>query len=124
MKALIEPDILHYLAGFGGLGSASRGDVRPHMWASVDHFRGPAWPATAPEVSPGRPVAVAVPRAPVRSALAAYQLRDALRRLLLQRRDGMRVGIEGDRDIGVAEPLGDDLGVDAGLQGQGGVGMA
>ena len=36
----------------------------------------------------------------------------------------MAIGVEGDGDVGVAEDLGDDLGVDAGPQGQGGVGVA
>ena len=124
VKALIEPDMCHYVSDFGGLGGASRDDVGVQMRPHVGHFRATAWPATAPDVSPGRPLAVAVPRATVCSALAAYQFRDALCRLLLQRRDGMRVGVQGDRDVGVAEPLADDLGVDVGLQGQRRVGVA
>ena len=43
------------------------------------------------------------------------------RRLLLQRRDGVRVGVERDGDGRVSEALGDDLGVDAGAQRQGGM---
>ena len=60
-----------------------------------------------------------------RSSLSReHQPRDQRRRLFLHRRDGVRVGVERDRDGGVAEALTDDLGVDAGLQGQGGVRVA
>ena len=52
-----------------------------------------------------------------------HQPRDQRRRLLLHRRDGVRVGVEGDRDRGMPEALGDDLGVDARLQREGGVGV-
>jgi hypothetical protein len=68
---------------------------------------------------------VAVSAAGGRVLLAReHWLRDQRRRLLLHRRDGVRVGVEGDRDGGVPEALGDDLGVDAGLECQGGVGVA
>ena len=43
-----------------------------------------------------------------------HQPRDQRRRLLLHRRDGVRVGVERDRDGGVAEALGDYPGVDPG----------
>ena len=43
------------------------------------------------------------------------------RLLLLHRRDRVRVGVEGDRDGGVAEALRDDLEVDAGLRRESGV---
>ena len=36
----------------------------------------------------------------------------------------MGVEIKGDADRGVAKAFGDDLGVDAGLEGEGGVAMA
>jgi hypothetical protein len=39
----------------------------------------------------------------------------------LQRRKGVRVGVEGDRDGGGAQALGDNLGMHAGVQRQGGV---
>ena len=38
------------------------------------------------------------------------------RRLLLRRRDGVRVGVERDRDGGVPKALGDNLGMDASLK--------
>ena len=47
------------------------------------------------------------------------EVRDQRCRLFLHRRDGVRVGVERDRDGGVPEALGDDLGVDAGPQGEG-----
>jgi hypothetical protein len=41
--------------------------------------------------------------------------------LLLRRRDGVATGVECARDGRVPEPLGDDLGMDAGTQRQGGM---
>jgi hypothetical protein len=38
------------------------------------------------------------------------------RRLLLHRRDGVRVGVERDRDGGVPEAFRDDPGMDVGLE--------
>jgi hypothetical protein len=43
-----------------------------------------------------------------------HQIRDQHRRLFLHGRDGVRVGVERDRDGGVPEPFGDDFGMDAG----------
>ncbi len=53
-----------------------------------------------------------------------HQPRDQRRRFFLHRRDGVRVGVQRDRDGGMAEALGDDFGVDAGPQGQGGVSVS
>jgi len=39
--------------------------------------------------------------------------------LLVQAGDDVAVGVEGDLDVGVAQPLADDLGWDAGGQGRG-----
>jgi len=44
-----------------------------------------------------------------------HQLCDSCRRFFLHRRDGVRVGIEGDGDGRMAQSLTDDLGMDAGL---------
>jgi hypothetical protein len=44
---------------------------------------------------------------------AEHQARHSRRGALLHGRDGVAIGVEGDRDVGVAEDLGDDLGVDA-----------
>ena len=49
---------------------------------------------------------------------------DGFCRVLVQDWHGVGVDVEGGRDGGVSEPLGDDLGVDAGLEGEGGVGVA
>jgi hypothetical protein len=56
--------------------------------------------------------------------LREHQPRDQRRRLLLHRRGRVRVGVERDRDGGVPEALADDLGMDTGLQGERGVGVA
>ena len=77
----------------------------------------PIWPAaTGSDAQQSLPETVLLPR--------EHQPRDQRRRLFLHRGDGVRVGIERDRDGGVAETLTDHLGVHAGLQGQGGMGVA
>jgi hypothetical protein len=53
-----------------------------------------------------------------------HQPGDQRRRLLLHRRDRVRVGVERDRDGGVSEALRDDLGMDASAKRQGGMRMA
>jgi len=59
---------------------------------------------------------IAVSAADGRVLLACeHQPRDQRRRFLPHRRDGVRVGIERDRDVGVPKAFGDDLGVDAGV---------
>jgi len=52
------------------------------------------------------------------------EVRDGGGGLFLHRRDGVRVGVEGNRDGGMPEALGDHLRVDAGAQGEGGMGVA
>ena len=63
---------------------------------------------------------------PVRSSLRTYSLANTSPAIFAAASsciagNGVRVGVERDRDGGVPKALGDDLGVNAGLQGQGGV---
>ena len=44
------------------------------------------------------------------------QLRDLDRRFLLRRREDVQAGVQGDRNGSMTQVLGDDLGMDAGLQ--------
>lgn len=56
--------------------------------------------------------------------MAEHQGGHGAGRLLLQRRHGVAVGVEGDGDVGVSEPFLHYLRVDTGGQGQGCMGVA